>query len=242
MYKKEDILNEIKRTTKENGGVPVGRDRFQDETGIKEYDWQKFWPRFGDAQRDAGFTPNKLKTAYEDTYLFEKFIELMRELQKWPIKGDIRVKRNSQPDFPNDKTFFRLGTKYNFANKLLQYAESKDYADVVNICKKVIMDIEAKMEEKSSDSNLATSIGSVYLCKSGRFYKIGRTNSMGRRHHEITILLPEGLMLIHEIRTDDPSGVEVYWHKRFELKRKNGEWFDLNSTDVRAFKKWRKIV
>jgi DNA invertase Pin-like site-specific DNA recombinase len=32
------------------------------------------------------------------------------------------------------------------------------------------------------------------------------------------------------------------WHKRFEAKRKSGERFDLDATDVRAFKHWRRIA
>lgn len=63
-----------------------------------------------------------------------------------------------------------------------------------------------------------------------------------RRGNELKIQLPENLDLIHEIKTDDPSGIEAYWHRRFEAKRMQGEWFDLNSTDIKAFKRWRRII
>ena len=86
-----------------------------------------------------------------------------------------------------------------------------------------------------------TEIGFVYLLKCGKFYKIGKTNTAGRREYELAVQLPEKSKTVHVIRTDDPSGIEAYWHKRFETKRRNGEWFDLDALDVAAFKRWKAM-
>jgi hypothetical protein len=82
-----------------------------------------------------------------------------------------------------------------------------------------------------------TQLGFVYLARMGKYYKIGHTGSVGRRQYEIALQLPEKLTLVHSISTDDPAGIEAYWHKRFEQKRANGEWFELAAQDVRAFKR-----
>ena len=82
-------------------------------------------------------------------------------------------------------------------------------------------------------------IGFVYLLKAGVYFKIGRSSSFERRSRELAIQLPERAERVHVIRTDDPIGIELYWHRRFESKRKNGEWFELSSQDVKAFKRRR---
>lgn len=75
----------------------------------------------------------------------------------------------------------------------------------------------------------------------GSDYKIGFTTSLNKRGRQIQIELPQEIELVHSILTDDPPGVEAYWHKRFMGKRTRGEWFKLTKADIAAFKRWSKI-
>ena len=72
-----------------NAGVPLGRQRFEAETGIKQSDWYgRFWARWSDAIRDAGFAPNQLQTAYAKAELLAKYAELAREAGRIPSEGN----------------------------------------------------------------------------------------------------------------------------------------------------------
>lgn len=238
--KKEYILQEIKRTAKANNGVPLGHRKFESETGIKYYDWfGKHWARWGDAIREAGFSPNQLQSAYDRSELLDKYAKLARELSRLPVKGDLRLKARTDSGFPSDKTFAQFGTKSELVGQLTEYCRSNnEYADVLSLCKAYAPPKQDLFEE--SDAKEAA-VGFVYLTKSGRYYKIGKTNAAGRRERELALQLPEKATTVHVIRTDDPNGIEAYWHHRFEAKWKNGEWFDLNAADVAAFKR-RKFM
>mgnify|MGYP001583563285 FL=1 len=241
MLTKQDILNAIQKTAKENGGKPLGAARFEQETGIKSYDWNKYWARFGDAQIEAGFSANTLTRAYDDEFLIGKIIGLIRKLNKFPTTREFRLEEGIDPEFPSQGAFRRFGRQEEIATKVIAYSKIKEgYEDVIELCESVIGN--SNENENSEDTDTKQFLGAVYLFKHGRYYKIGKTNDTVRRGNELKIQLPENLELIHEIKTDDPSGIEAYWHRRFEAKRMNGEWFDLNMADIKAFKRWRKII
>ncbi len=240
---KLDILREIKRTAERNGGKPLGAARFEDETDIKESDWfGKYWRNWGDALREAGFSPNQMQAPFDKEVLFTALLGLTRELGRLPAKGDLLLKRRRDPAFPSHNVFFRrFGSKRQCVAKLTEYCGTQPgFDDVVAILSRTAL---APPRESSDDSSAEGAFGFVYLLRHGsrRQYKIGRTNNPLRREGEVGVELPEKLEPIHVIKTDDPAGIEAYWHRRFAEKRLKNEWFALNAEDVRAFRRWRRV-
>ena len=238
---KQHILDEIRRTAEQNGGVALGRARFLQETGIREIDWKgKYWINWSDAVAEAGVKPNVLNPAFDDEKLLRHAAELTREVGHFPQWAEFVFKRNNDKSFPSDKTFRRFGKKAKFALAVWEWCQGKDdWADVVALCEPLMKAAESPVQESAVNDDQMP--GYVYLMKSGKYYKIGFTNSLDRRKYEIGMQLPEGIDPIHSIRTDDPSGIEAYWHNRFKNKHMKGEWFNLTAKDVAIFKK-RKFM
>lgn len=242
MISKQHIIDEIKRTAEANNGTPLGMGHFLRETGIKRADWEgKFWARWSDAVKDAGYTPNAPQGAYSDDFLIEKLIGFIRELGHFPLRAEQAIKSRNDALFPSPQTLqTRFGTRQQVAAKIVEYCRQRaGFDEVLQICKAKAL--PAEHGEPQTRDNVVEQFGFVYLLKSGRHYKIGKTNAAGRRERELAIQLPEKANTVHVIKTDDPAGIEAYWHRRFDARRKNGEWFELDSADVRAFKR-RKFM
>jgi hypothetical protein len=240
---KQEILLEIGRIAEESGGKAPGSQRFSAETGVRKSDWYpNLWLRWGDAIIEAGCQPNDFMAAYDADYLIIKYIELIRELGHFPIEGELRIRKKTDEDFPSHSSFSQLGSKQVRVQKIIEYCQTRHgFDDVILLCSSVANPADKKYDVITSYSQ---KIGYVYLIKHGtrNEYKIGKTYNPIRREGEIRIELPEKVNPIHYIKTDDPSGIESYWHSRFANKRKEGEWFSLSAEDVRAFKRWRKIA
>jgi len=236
---KEQILHEIKRVAAENNEAPPGKQRFTTETGIGESAWGKYWARCGDALQDAGFSRNVWQVPHEEEFLVDCYIRLAREVGHCPVVRELNLERRADPKFPNARSFARLGSKASAAARIIETCRARGgYDDVIKMCQPFLTQKTARTEVGLKPE---PEFGFVYLLKSGRYFKIGRSNSAGRREYELAIQLPQKAIKIHEIRTDDPAGIEAYWHNRFAAKRRGGEWFDLDAADVNAFKR-RKFM
>lgn len=236
MASKQQILDEIRRITAANGGIPPGSRSFSVETNIKDSEWKgKFWARWGDALVEAGFAPNQLTSALSDEFVISSLARFITDFGKYPSAMDMRMKARQEPGFPNEKTFDRVGKRSKLAKMVVEWCASNPGHDIARVvCEKIVANAPAASQPESGESRVD---GFVYLMKSGKFYKIGRSIDVDRRLKEFAIQLPEALSPVHVIKTDDPAGIEAYWHRRFDAKRKNGEWFDLAAADVKAFKR-----
>lgn len=239
MDMKARILDEIHRLAKVNGGKPPGVVVFERETGIRNTDWfPHLWVRWGDALVEAGYEANTLQVAYSKDFLVAKFIAFIRELGHVPVKGEFLVKSKNDKTFPNQKVFYSESKEGLLRRVVRHCQEHPGYEDVMALCLEELNEMDGVTIEKK----VKFDIGFVYLMRSGRHYKIGRSISVGSRERQLAIKIPIPPTTIHSIETDDPSGVEAYWHRRFADKRGEGEWFDLSSDDIAAFKRWKRIV
>lgn len=239
---KIEILAEIKRTAEENGGIALGQKSFAQQTGIPKREWLGvYWRSWGDAVRDAGLTANKLTAKIEDDVYLSLYSLLALELGRLPTKEDLQLKKRTDPSYPWESAFHRRFGSYTALRARAQKfcATKPEFADVMPLFEAM----KAGRSRASEPLSGASAIGYVYMVKHGTRaeYKIGMTRNTLRREGEIRLELPESLHSVHYIATDDPSGVEAYWHNRFAAKRKKGEWFALTRDDVAAFKRWKKI-
>ena len=241
---KRHIINEIQRLAEANG-KPLGKIRFLKETGIKETgikesDWYgKFWNKWSDAIEEAGLTPNSLQQPLDGDILLQNIVDLIIEIGKYPVKGDLLMKARADSNFPSHNTFQRFGEKPELAQAIISYCKNKKgFDEVIDICVPISkLKKRSKPSEKTETLETSKEDGYVYLIQFGAEHKIGTSNNVERRFRQLKTQMPYEGKIIHTIVTGDPMGIESYWHKYFSAKRLKGEWFKLSTDDIKYFKK-----
>lgn len=237
---RDEFISAIREIAGRNGGSAPGWQKFSSETRVSESSWRgKYWARWGDALVEAGFSPNKLAEKYDQSFLLTKLAELTQRLGRYPVASELKLAKKVDETLPSPAAFSRLGDKWQRIEALrLFVTASPDFKDVLSLLPDRSDREPPSAKPEPSDESTD---GFVYMLKLGKRYKIGKTFSVPRRHREISLELPDKPDVVHSIRTDDPDGIEKYWHGRFEKKRTNGEWFALDLADIRIFKK-RKFM
>jgi Meiotically up-regulated gene 113 len=233
---KEYLLQEIARLAALDGGTPPGQTKFSSATGIETHKWRGvYWARWGDALTEAGFSPKEWNSKLDSNSLLTTIASIVLEQRKLPTKSEFEILRRQGANLP---TYSAIGRHFGSQDGLIDAlralsSNNSSFSDLENLLPKKPV-VESTVGNKIPD-------GWVYLLKSGENYKIGRSEDLERRVKQINVALPETTILFHAVQTDDPSGIEAYWHKRFADRRLNGEWFKLSKQDVAAFKR-RKFM
>jgi len=244
---KDEIVNEIHKYVATYGESP-GEREFSNAIGIKPWTWKgKYWVRWTDAVREAGYEPKSMVQRTPDADMLQKLADLALRLGRFPVEQEINLEGRRTPGYPVYQTFLkRFGGMHETAAALLNFVRENGNAELAAICEaRLAKEAARALPTKDGTRNAhATKVGVVYLKYSRklRLYKIGKANHGDKRGAGISLLLPEDLIPKHEIKTDCPFILEKYWHNRFRAKRKQGEWFDLSKADVQAFKRRREFM
>ena len=231
MSERDAILAEIRRLHTELGASP-GIAKFCDEAGIPQSRFiGVYWARWSDALVEAGLSPNQLQGRFDGDQLLQGLAEFTRKAGRYPSNRDLRLAKRQGENVANEKVYStHFGSAEGIRRALRAYCEANaDFESVLPLIPEDHVTPEP-YQDSSTD-------GHVYLLKSGAHFKIGRTDNLERRFREVTVALPEATEIVHSISTDDPAGIEAYWHRRFSDRRVRGEWFKLSRDDVRAFRK-----
>ncbi|MGH3556409.1 MAG: GIY-YIG nuclease family protein [Mycobacterium sp.] len=243
---KAAVVLAIRRLAEQNGGAPIGKERFVAETGFRPSLWEgRFWLTWGDAVREAGYEPKVMQQRrHTDDELIRHLAVLTRKLGHFPTIPHLRMERRTNDDFPAERVIGRrLGSRKDQIAAVHAFIErTPEFADVAAMIPAVANELVLEPTEPDDEHAAQPLPGFVYLVRWGKFHKIGRSNDHGRRTYEIGLQLPEKLKVVHTIETDDAVGIERYWHERFRDRRRNGEWFLLTKTDVAAFKRRRSFM
>lgn len=238
---RDQILAEIKRVAEANSSVVVGERVFFAQTRLNRRVLRRAgFPNYGAAVEAAGYRRNQLKQAYSDDQLFAPLAQLAREVGHCPTTGERAVARYKAPTFPGEAAVSRRARQEPLAQQLLRWCRDEPaFQDVARMLESTVPLQDGNSTLETRGRKIVT--GYVYLMRygaHGKDFKIGHTENVQRRQSQIDMVSPRDVRVVHSIETDDPEGIEKYWHERFSERRvKTKEVFHLTPDDVAAFRR-----
>lgn len=232
---KAQVISRLIQLASERGGH-IGFRAFTDATGMSER-WLRDQPWFqgwNALLTEAGLATKTFKVDRIPSQEIAKAVaELITRSGRWPTEDQLRRERAQNADFPSAGIISPIRKTGELARLIVELgAVEPTFARAAEVAAKHQLQPPdtATVDEKVK--------GYVYMLRSGRSYKVGKSVDPSRRFREVRLELPDETNQVHAIATDDPSGIEAYWHKRFSEKRvRNTEFFLLTAEDVRAFKR-----
>jgi hypothetical protein len=169
---------------------------------------------------------------------------------------DVTVGYNNSPfelnvDFVYDKCEFNKNKVELVENTVEEYFPGINKHNSISMCEfnkskncnverlKICINFDGKnicsycMEEIKKQLPIKTN-GFVYLVGNHeeKKYKIGVSLNPQKRESQIKTELPFKIFPIHKIRCEEPYKSEKILHEKFSNKRLNGEWFELDKSDI----------
>lgn len=234
---KDIVAQQILALARARGGH-ISLESFLAATGIKDK-WLQTQPWFegwNSLLQELGLATKSFAVPRTSPDLVVRAVGalIVRE-GKWPTENELARERRRDDGFPSLKVIRPLRKSGALAKLIVQAGASDPTLSAAAAIASAYVPSELAPEPESASERVR---GYVYMLRSGRRYKIGKSNDPSRRWREVRIELPDETHQVHTIPTDDPSGIEAYWHERFAAKRvRNTEFFELDAADIRAFKR-----
>ena len=230
-WSQNEIVEEYTKLKESNdfqGRTPTSRE-FYDKTPVTKGTAEKAFGEqaYSKIQKAAGDVPNEFGSeGRTEQEFFEIYGEAVRSNVLRGKGHPTKAQWKHEEQKPTvDGYCYKFECNWSdMPAKFCEWApDNEQWADVVSALAGAIP-TERKPETDRVDR------GYVYLMKMKQYYTIGKSDHTGRRQYEHERKLPEKPELIHEIETDDPFGVEAYWHNRFTDKRTetDGSWYKLD--------------
>ena len=93
---------------------------------------------------------NVWQVPHQEEFLIESYIRLIRELGRFPVLRELRLKRRADSSFPSTGSLNRFGSKATTASRIIKFCRARGgYNDVIKLCETFATEPAARAEAKA---------------------------------------------------------------------------------------------